>query len=98
MAVVVRLAVTPVKATRLHVVDHVGLGPDGVRENRRFYVIDNRDRMVNSKRLGSLQTVVADYSDAGRTLRLSLPDGQVVEGDIRLGDPVTTRFFSQVAH
>jgi uncharacterized protein len=96
-AVVTGLALTPVKATRLHDVEEIVLGPQGVRENRRFYVIDARDRMVNSKRLGALQTVVADYSDARRTLRLTLPDGHVVEGEIRLGEPITTKFFSQVA-
>ena len=88
---------TPVKATRLHEVDRLDLGPEGVRENRRFYVIDDRDRMINSKRLGDLQTVVAAYSDADRTLSLSLPDGRVVEDVVRLGDPITTRFFSQTA-
>ena len=97
MAVVVGLAVTPVKATRLHTVDRVELGPDGVRENRRFYVIDARDRMVNSKVIGALQTVVADYSEDERTLRLELPDGRVISGEIRLGDPISTRFFSATA-
>jgi MOSC domain-containing protein len=94
VATVVGLAVTPVKATRLHVVDRVELGPDGVRENRRFYVIDDRDRMVNSKIVGELQTVIADYSHDDRRLRLELPDGRVVEDEIRLGDEVDTRFFS----
>jgi uncharacterized protein YcbX len=97
MPVVTGLAITPVKATRLHTVERLTLGPDGVRENRRFYVVDDRDRMINSKLLGALQTVVADYSDSERTLRLSLPDGRVVEGPVRLGDPITTRFFSRVA-
>ena len=97
MPVVVGLALTPVKATRLRRVDRIELGPDGVRENRRFYLIDSRERMINSKLVGELQLVVADYCDAERTLRLELPDGQVVDGEIRLGDQVTTTFFSQTA-
>ena len=97
MPVVVGLALTPVKATRLRRVDRIELGPDGVRENRRFYLIDSRERMINSKLVGELQQVVADYCDAERTLRLELPDGQVVDGEIRLGDQVTTTFFSQTA-
>jgi MOSC domain-containing protein len=95
VAVVVGLAFTPVKATRLHAVDELALGPDGVAENRRFYVIDERDRMVNSKLIGELQTIIADYSDADRRLRLRLPDGRVVEDEIRLGEQVQTRFFSE---
>lgn len=94
MPTVVGLTMTPVKATRLHEVESVALGPEGVVENRRFYVIDDRDRMINSKISGELQTVVADYSHADRTLTLSLPDGRVVEGSVRLGDEVDTRFFS----
>jgi uncharacterized protein YcbX len=94
VAFVVGLAFTPVKATRLHAVDRVELGPEGVLDNRRFYVIDDRDRMINSKIVGELQTVIADYSHGDRTLRLTLPDGQVVEGQIRLGSEVDTRFFS----
>jgi uncharacterized protein len=97
LPVVAGLAVTPVKATRLHTVERIELGPEGVRENRRFYVIDDRDRMMNSKLLGTLQTVIAHYSDADRTLRLTLPDGREVDGEIRLGDALQTRFFSQVA-
>ena len=31
------------------------LGRDGVRENRRFYLIDDRNQMVNSKRVGELK-------------------------------------------
>ena len=97
MPEVVALSITPVKATRLRRVDRIELGPDGVRENRRFYLIDGRDRMINSKLIGELQQIIADYSDAERTLRLELPDGQVVEGEIRLGDELTTKFFSQTA-
>jgi uncharacterized protein len=98
VAVVVGLALTPVKATRLRQVDRIELGPEGVRENRRFYVIDTRDRMINGKLVGELQQVVAEYSDTRRTLRMDLPGGQVVDGEIRLGDQVTTKFFSQTAH
>jgi uncharacterized protein YcbX len=94
---VVGLAVTPVKGTRLHAVDQVKVGPEGVRENRRFYVIDDRHRMINGKRLGTLQTVIADYSDADRRLRLTFADGRVLQDEIRLGEPVTTRFFSRAA-
>jgi uncharacterized protein len=92
---VTSLAITPVKATRLHVVERVVLTPTGVRENRRFFLIDEGDRMINSKIEGKLQTVVADYSDAERRLKLTFPDGRTVEDDVRVGEAVTTRFFSE---
>ncbi|HUA44164.1 MAG TPA: MOSC N-terminal beta barrel domain-containing protein [Solirubrobacteraceae bacterium] len=94
MPTVTGLAITPVKATRLHLVDRLVLTPAGVRENRRFYLIDERDRMINSKIEGALQTVIADYSDADRRLKLTFPDGHTVEDEIGLGEPVNTRFFS----
>jgi uncharacterized protein YcbX len=93
-AVVVGLAVTPVKATRLHAVDRVDLGPGGVIDNRRFYLVDARDRMVNSKTVGELQTVIADYRASDRHLTLQLPGGEVVEDEVRLGEELDTRFFS----
>jgi uncharacterized protein len=92
--VVSGLALTPVKGTRLQAVERVELGPYGVRENRRFYVIDDRDRMVNAKTLGALQTVLAAYSDPERRLELTFPDGRSVADRVTLGDEVQTRFYS----
>lgn len=97
MPAVTGLAVTAVKATRLRQVDAVELGPDGVRENRRFYLIDDRNELVNSKRVGELQQVIAEYAEAEHRLRLELPDGQVIDDEVRLGDQVTTKFFSRAA-
>jgi hypothetical protein len=94
--VVAALGITAVKGTRLKSVDCIRLDRDGVRENRRFYVIDGRDRLVNGKVNGELTAVVADYADAARRLTLTLPDGRVLEDVIRLGEPVATRFFSGV--
>jgi uncharacterized protein YcbX len=89
---VTALSTAPVKGTRLHCVDTIELGFDGARGNRQFFVIDARDRMVNAKNLGQLQTIVADVED-GR-LSLTFPDGRVVEAPPGSGDPLTTRFFS----
>jgi uncharacterized protein YcbX len=96
-AIVSGLAVTPVKGTRLQEVDEIRLDRGGARGNRRFYVIDERDRMLNGKQLGGLNTVIAEYSDAERRLALTFPDGHVVEDQVRLGGVVSTRFFSRVA-
>src|SRR5436305_15013055 len=97
MGVVSGLAVTPVKGTRLQVVDQIHLQRGGVPENRRFFVIDEYDRMLNGKQLGGLNAVVADYSHADRRLTLTFPDGSDVQDEIRLGEVVTTRFFSRLA-
>jgi len=66
-------------------------------DNRRFYLIDERSRMVNGKQLGQLQAVVPDYDDADRRLSLSFPDGAVVSGTVELGREIATSFFSRPA-
>ena len=91
------LALTPVKGTRLREVDSVELERSGVRLNRRFFLIDQRDRMLNGKHLGELNAVVSEYWDPERRLRLQFPDGQVMEDEVRLGEEIPTRFFSRTA-
>ncbi|MGI8863824.1 MAG: MOSC domain-containing protein [Solirubrobacteraceae bacterium] len=95
--VVTALSLTPVKGTRLRSVDHIRLEPEGVRGNRRFYLIDERDRLANGKRLGALTTIVSDYDDAARRLSLRFPDGRLVEDAITVGDLIQTRFYSHRA-
>ena len=53
----------------------IELGP-GRRDDRRFCLIDEHDRMVNGKKLGELQTVVPTPTPS-RLLRLEFPDGPV---------------------
>jgi uncharacterized protein len=89
--VVSRLTVTPVKGTRVHRVEEIELVADGARGNRRFFIADQRNRMVNGKMLGELHSVVASC-DNGK-LRLAFPDGKIVEDEIELGDERTVLFF-----
>ena len=86
------LSITPVKSTRLHEVDKIELGRAGVRDNRRFYIVDGRRHLINGKRLGELNAVVAEYTDP--RLKLTFPDGTTVDDEVRLGDEVETKFFS----
>jgi uncharacterized protein len=96
-AFVTGLATTAVKGTRLRAVDRIELDENGARGNRRFYVIDERDRLINGKVTGELQTIVADYTEAEQHLALTFADGGVVEGQIQHDGWVRTRFFSQTA-
>jgi hypothetical protein len=90
---VVALTIAPVKGLRALERDEVELTLAGVRENRRFLLVDADSRMVNAKRLGALQTVVPDYDDARRTLSLRFADGSVVAGPIEIGKRIAARFF-----
>lgn len=90
---VTALAITPVKGTRLRNVESVRLAREGVRENRRFFLIDDKDEMVNATHLGALQTIISDYDDAERRLSLTFPDGRVIEDEVQLGGEVVTSFY-----
>lgn len=91
---VTALWVTPVKGTRLQAVARVQLDRAGAVGNRRFFLVDARERMVNGKSLGLLQQVVASVDDG--SLALELPGGEVVSGPVALGEPLRARFFSRM--
>jgi uncharacterized protein YcbX len=96
MAITVcRLSLTPIKATRVQDVEEISLGPDGARGDRAFYIVDADGAMINGKRLGALQTVLAAYDADARSLSLRFSDGTEVNGDVRLGPAVATTFFSR---
>jgi MOSC domain-containing protein len=94
--VVSGLAITPVKGTRLGAVDQIELARTGARDNRRFCLIDGRDRMVNGKQLGALQEVIAEYAGGERRLTLTLPGGRVASAVVEPGSTVPMRFFSRI--
>ncbi len=85
------ITIAPVKSLALVHRDEVELEPFGVRENRRFYLVDDDGRMINGKVVGPLVRVVPDYDDEAGRLALRLPDGSVVEGEVAIGEPVTTQ-------
>ena len=78
------IALTPVKATRLHLVEEAELLESGVRGDRRFYVISDRNRLVNAKGFGSLQLVDADYDEDADALTMRVDDS-VIAGEIARG-------------
>ncbi len=86
------LATTAVKSTRLSLVERIELDELGARGNRKFCVIDDRGRMVNAKRVHSLQTVCSSNDD-GR-LALTFPDGSCAAGPVEYGDTLEVNFFS----
>ncbi len=88
------LATSPVKSMRLGAVERIELGPLGARGNRAFCLVDGRGRMINGKRLASLQTVRASYEPQNGGLALAFPDGSRVEGEVQYGETLPIKFFS----
>ncbi len=89
------LATAAVKGTRVRAVDQIELDRTGARGNRRFYVIDERGRMLNGKQLGDLQSVLAEFDVTSGSLQLRFPSGRIARGEIALGPSLITRFFSR---
>jgi uncharacterized protein len=94
MGRVTALSIAPVKGLRLAGVEQLSLDPDGVRDDRRFYLVEERGWMVNGKHSGALNEIVAEL-DRDEQLTLRFPDGSQVSAQIELGEPLQTRFFSR---
>ena len=81
---VVRLNIAPVRSLGLETRDEIDLGLDGVAEDRRFYVIDAGDRLVDQLTSGEMVQVTSWTNPEATQLRLTFPEGTVVEDDVRL--------------
>lgn len=89
------IAIAPVKALGLVHLDEVRLERLGVPGNRAFYLVDDAGRLVNGKVAGPLVQVAPDYEPEAERLRLTFPDGSVLEDDVALGERVTTDFWGR---
>lgn len=92
---VAAIYVAPVKSLRLSAVQRARVGRRGIEEDRRFFLVNERDRLVTARDYPSLLRVLADYDVASNRLRLTFPDGTVVEGEPADGGDVTARFFGK---
>jgi len=75
------ISVTPVKCFALRHPDSIELTDDGVVENRRFLLVDAEGRRLRSSLTSWPMVVRGEYDAASERLRVSFPDGGVVEGD-----------------
>lgn len=90
---VARISIAPVKGLALVDRDAVMLERTGVRENRRFHIVDADGRRYNQLRNGALVQIRQEY-DADR-LTLHFPDGTTAEAEIALGEEITTDFYGR---
>jgi uncharacterized protein YcbX len=96
MATLVRLSVTPVKALRLSHPQEAELTERGIPTDRRFYLIDEADALFDATDHGALLRIVPEYDPVTERLRLTFPDGAIVEdGADVTGDSVTTDFWGR---
>ena len=93
MPSVSRISIAPVKGLGLLHPDEVLLADTGVRENRRFHIVDADGRRFNQLRDGKLVRIRPEYD--GDRLALHFPDGTSADGDVSLGAEITTDFYGR---
>ena len=91
------LSIAPVKALALTHPNQVRVEPFGIAENRRFYLVDADGSRVSGPKHGRLMQVRSAYDDSVERLRLTFPDGTVVEDDASRvnGSPVASDFWGR---
>jgi uncharacterized protein YcbX len=87
------ISIAPVKGLALQHRESVRLEPFGVSDNRRFHLIGEDGRLLNGKQLAPLVRITADWDEGNGRLALGFPDGNVLEGEVELGDTVSTSFY-----
>lgn len=90
------ISMTPVKGLALELPDEVELLEDGVRGDRRFFLIDERNKLVNNMgRRSPLELVHADYDESSNVLELRLVGGRTLSGSTEHAEEVTVSFHRQ---
>jgi uncharacterized protein YcbX len=92
---VTRLQTAAIKGTRLCSVEQLTLGRSGAAGDRRFFLVDDRGRMVNSKVLGMLHTVSAGFDEDSGRLTLEFGDGTVLDDIVGNGGDVETTAYGE---
>lgn len=85
MPTVQRLNISPVLSLGLEHRESIAVESRGVVEDRRFFIVDENDRLIDQLLVDSMVQVSAWTNPDATVLRLTFPDGRVVEDDVRLG-------------
>ena len=93
---VARFSIAPVRALGLEHPSEIELTELGVAEDRRFYLIDDRGRLIDRHVVPGLVRIATHTDPTGCYLRLEFPDGRIVEDDVQLGEPVETPIYGRV--
>jgi hypothetical protein len=97
MVSVSRLSIAPVRALGLSHPASIDLTDMGVVNDRRFYLVDDRGRLVDRLLAGGLVQVAAETDADASWLKMTFPDGAGIEGDVRLDEPVQTEIYGRLA-
>ena len=98
MATVAWVAIAPVKGLALELVEDAELTEHGIANDRRFFFVDENDRLVNGKGLGMLQQVHAAYDEPSNVLTFVMPNGATISEQVALDGEIEARFWDWRKH
>ena len=90
MPSVARFSIAPVRSLGLEHPTEIDVTDVGVVEDRRFYLTDDANRLVDRIVVGALVQVAAHTDPDATTLRMTFANGLVIEDEVRLGEAVQT--------
>jgi uncharacterized protein YcbX len=85
----------PVKGLAVQQLDHCELTEAGITGDREFFLVDENDRLVNSKGLGVLQRIVPRHDREVGSLTLAFPDGTTISQEVAFNGSLGARFWNQ---
>jgi len=88
------ISLSPVKGLALGRLEECELTEGGLAGDRRFFLVDEDDRLVNSKGLGMLQQIVPSYDEETELLTLAFPDGTILSQEISCDGALEAGFWS----
>ena len=86
----VRFSIAPVRSLGLEHPESIDLTERGVAEDRRFFLADDTNRLVDKLIVPELSRISTHTDPDATFLRMTFPDGNVVEDEVRLADPIET--------
>jgi len=88
------ISVSPVKGLALGQLEECELTEAGGAGDRRFFLVGEDNRLVNSKGLGMLQQIVPSYDEETELLTLAFPDGRALSHHVSVDGALDARFWS----
>jgi uncharacterized protein YcbX len=85
----------PVKSLALQSSRRVSVDFRGIAEDRRFYLINERGRLLTQREVGRLTQVQAEYTPEPELLRLRFPDGRELAGEPQPGRAIGTMVWDR---
>jgi uncharacterized protein len=92
---VARFSIAPVRSLALLHPDEIDITEVGVVEDRRFFLIDETDRLIDRTIVGGLVQIAAETDQGATRLRLAFPDGTVIDERVELGEPIDVPIYDR---